>query len=114
MRNFLIKLLGGFTKDEVLAKNSSRDNEVFLELGLIENELAALGQKVSMARAVGIRYTLNERTAPIVVNLSSANGLRFFKNSHFEDICKSVLNLSAISGQAYGNIENGDKQKILG
>lgn len=91
MKKFLIKVLGGYTKEEV---------DKHLENKLFNHEFndSAFSQVkddslLACARAVGIKYTTDDKFPAVIINLSTKNGISFLNDSNFKKIVANVLSM---------------------
>lgn len=91
IRNKIIKFLGGYLKDEVeKIKNYSE----FFDSDILEKaELNTKynGTQKALMRATGIKFVLNEKIPPIIINISTRNGLCFLDNEKFIEIVAETI-----------------------
>lgn len=86
MRNFLIKLLGGYTKEDI-EKNKPTD---IIEHHLDITENPKFSNDIAMMRAVGVKYITSDEFPSVVLNLSKELGLNCL---HSETFRKEVARL---------------------
>lgn len=79
MKDFLIKLLGGYTKEE-FNKNKPTD---IIEHHLDIAESPKFSNDIAMMRAVGVQYIASDDFPSVVLNLSKELGLNCLHSEYF-------------------------------
>lgn len=88
MKNFLIKLLGGYTKEDI-EKNKPTDM-IEHHLGIVENP--KFSNDIAMMRAVGVKYVTSDEFPSVVLNLSKELGLNCLHSEGFRKEIVRLLN----------------------
>lgn len=95
MRGFLIKLLGGYTKEDINVKFGESLLDSNDALKHIEVDNSEIGQNLAMLRAAGVKYVVDENLPKIIINLSSDENNVLLKDTSF-----ALLTLKAVDNSS--------------
>jgi len=89
LKERIIKILGGYTKNEYLKSKQILDWDIINFDSKFNFNLQQSDK--SKMRSVGVRFIEDESSYPILINLKSIQGIDILTNKSFAKICESLL-----------------------
>lgn len=78
MKNFLIKLLGGYTKEDI---EKNKPTDIYHHIDIAETQKFA--NDIAMMRALGVKYISSDEFPSVVLNLSKELGYNCLYSESF-------------------------------
>lgn len=94
MKNKIIKFFGGYTKEDF---ENFQNKEAFYDIDIINKKTIDTkynDNQLSLMHSFGIKFTFDEKSPPVVINLTRRNGTCFFENNKFIELVKEALQAS--------------------